>query len=254
VALEDENGWPNNVYGPTGLPFAEGYPKPIPMTKEEIRRVEDAFLAAVERCKRIGFDFIEIHAAHGYLLSSFLSPITNTRTDEFGGQNLDNRMRWPLQLIRRVRKAWSGKPLFVRISGTEYAGDERDERGKWLSWGLEQSKLFAAELQKIGVDLIDVSSGGNYSKQKISAFLGYQVHLAEGIKKAVPEIKVAAVGLIVDGRQANSYLEEGKADVLFLGREFVRDPHFVLRAALELGTPVNSAVQYQRAWTRMWKL
>ena len=145
------------------------------MTKEEMHRVEEAYLAAVERCKKIGFDFIEVHAAHGYLLSSFLSPITNTRTDEFGGQGLENRMRWPLQLIRRIRVAWSDRPLFVRISGTEYAGDERDERGKWLSWGLEQSKIFAAESQKIGVDLIDVSSGGNYSKQKISASPGYQV-------------------------------------------------------------------------------
>ncbi|KAF9786184.1 FMN-linked oxidoreductase [Thelephora terrestris] len=254
VALEDENGWPDNVYGPTDIPFAEDYPKPIPMTGEEIRRVEDAYLAAVERCKQAGFDFIEVHAAHGYLLSSFLSPITNTRTDEFGGQNLENRMRWPLRLIKRIREAWSDKPLFVRISGTEYAGDEQDGDGKWLSWGLEQSKIFSTELQKIGVDLVDVSSGGNYSKQKISAFPGYQVHLADGIRKAVPEIKVAAVGLIFDGKQANDYLEEGKADVLFLGREFVRDPHFVLRTALELGTPVNSAAQYQRAWTRLWKL
>ena len=140
-----------------------------------MHRVEEAYIAAVERCKKIGLDFIEVHAAHGYLLSSFLSPITNTRTDEFGGQSLENRMRWPLQLIRRIREAWSDKPFFVRISGTEYAGDEQDGGGKWLSWGLEQSKIFAAESQKIGVDLIDVSSGGNYSNQKISAFPGYQV-------------------------------------------------------------------------------
>ena len=148
---------------------------PIPMTRKEIQRVEDAFIAAVERCKQIGFDFIEVHAAHGYLLSSFLSPISNTRTDEFGGQSLENRMRWPLRLIKRIREAWSDKPLFVRINGTEWAGDEKDEHGNWLSWGLEQSKIFATELQKTGVDLIDISSGGNYSKQAIPIGPGYQV-------------------------------------------------------------------------------
>jgi len=145
------------------------------MTKDDIQRVEDAYIAAVERCKQAGFDFIEIHAAHGYLLASFLSPITNNRADEFGGQSLENRMRWPLRLIRRVREAWSDKPLFVRISGTEWAGDEQDEQGNWLSWGLEQSKIFTAEMQKIGVDLVDASSGGNYPKQEIPIAPGFQV-------------------------------------------------------------------------------
>ena len=165
------------VYGPSDIPFADGYPKPIPMTKDDIQRVEDAFIAAVERCKQAGFDFIEVHAAHGYLITSFLSPISNTRTDEFGGQSLENRMRFPLRLIKRIREAWSDKPLFVRISGTEWAGDERDEQGNWLSWGLEQSKIFTREVQKIGVDLIHVSSGGNYSEQKIPTGPGYQVCL-----------------------------------------------------------------------------
>ena len=145
------------------------------MTKDDIQRVEDAFIAAVERSKQIGFDFIEIHAAHGYLLTSFLSPISNNRNDEYGGQGLENRMRFPLRLIKRVREAWSDKPLFVRISGTEWAGDEQDEHGNWLSWGIEQSKIFSAELQKIGVDLVHVSSGGNYFEQKIPAGPGYQV-------------------------------------------------------------------------------
>ena len=150
---------------------------PIQMTKDEIQRVEDAFIAAVERCKEAGFDFIEVHAAHGYLLTSFLSPISNTRADEFGGQSLENRMRFPLRLIKRMREAWPDKPLFVRISGTEWGGDEQDEQGNWLSWGLEQSKIFTREVQKIGVDLIHVSSGGNYSKQKIPTGPGYQVCL-----------------------------------------------------------------------------
>ena len=145
------------------------------MTKDDIHRVEDAFIAAVERCKQVGFDFIEIHAAHGYLLSSFLSPLSNTRTDEYGGPSLENRIRWPLRLIKRIREAWSDKPLFVRISGTEWARDERGEHGDWLSWGIEQSKIFTAEMQKIGVDLVDVSSGGNYYGQKIPVGPGFQV-------------------------------------------------------------------------------
>ena len=145
------------------------------MSEEDIQRVEDAWIAAVERSEQAGFDFIEIHAAHGYLITSFLSPLTNNRTDEYGGQSLENRMRWPLRLIKKVREAWSDKPLFVRISGTEWAGDERDEQGNWISWGIEQSKIFSAEMQKIGVDLIDVSSGGNYHEQKIPVGPGYQV-------------------------------------------------------------------------------
>ena len=164
------------------------------MTKEDIQRVEDAYIATVERCKQIGFDFIEIHAAHGYLLTSFLSPITNNRADEFGGQSLENRMRWPLRLIKRIREAWSDKPLFVRISGTEWAGDEQDEHGNWFSWGLEQSKIFAKELQRIGVDLIDVSSGGNYPKQEIPTTPGYQVCL---IPRSAMEIQSNYVSLFI---------------------------------------------------------
>ena len=165
------------VYGPSDIPFGDGYPKPIQMTKDDIQQVEDAFIAAIERSKQAGFDFIELHGAHGYLVSSFLSPISNNRTDEFGGQSLENRMRFPLRLIKRMREAWPDKPFLVRISGTEWAGDERDERGNWLSWGLEQSKIFTREVQKIGVDLIHISSGGNYSEQQIPISPGYQVCL-----------------------------------------------------------------------------
>jgi 2,4-dienoyl-CoA reductase-like NADH-dependent reductase (Old Yellow Enzyme family) len=172
------------VYGPSDVPFDDGYAKPIPMTKDDLQKVEDAFIAAIERCKQAGFDFIELHGAHGYLVSSFLSPISNTRTDEFGGQSLENRMRFPLRLIKRMREAWpDGKPFLVRISGTEWAGDERDEQGSWLAWGLEQSKIFTREVQKIGVDLIHISSGANYAKQKIPIGPGYQVCLIRSCAK-----------------------------------------------------------------------
>lgn len=135
-----------------------------------IQRVEDTFIAAVERCKQIWFDFIDVHAAHGYILSSFLSTlyyIIINGTDKYCGQSLENGIHWPLRLIKRVREARSDKPLFVRIGETEWAGDEEDKHGNWLSWGIEQSKIFTAEMQKIRVDLVGTSSGGSYHKQEI---------------------------------------------------------------------------------------
>lgn len=122
-------------------------------------------------------DFIEIHAAHGYLLSSFVSPLSNTRSDEFGGQSLENRLRWPLRVIAKCREAWS-KPLFVRISAVDWAEGPEQENGVWKQFGIEQSKIYAAEISKLGVDLIDVSSGGNWSDQKILGGPGYQVCVA----------------------------------------------------------------------------
>lgn len=122
-------------------------------------------------------DFIEIHAAHGYLLSSFVSPLSNTRSDEFGGQSLENRLRWPLRVIAKCREAWS-KPLFVRISAVDWAEGPEQENGVWKQFGIEQSKIYAAEISKLGVDLIDVSSGGNWSNQKILGGPGYQVRVA----------------------------------------------------------------------------
>lgn len=140
--------------------------------------VEDAFAAAAVRAQKAGFDFIEIHGAHGYLISSFLSPLSNTRTDSYGGQPLENRMRFPLRIVKRLRETWPNKPLLVRISGTEWAeGPEKDESGSWNSWGVEQSTILAGELKKLGVDMMDLSSGGNWVKQKIPVKPGYQVNL-----------------------------------------------------------------------------
>lgn len=138
--------------------------------------VEDAFVAAAARAEKAGFDFIEIHGAHGYLISSFLSPLSNTRSDSYGGQPLENRLRFPLRVIKRVREAWPNKPLFVRISGTEWAaGPEKDESGVWKSWGIEQTVILAGELKKLGVDLLHMSSGGNWAQQQIALGPGYQV-------------------------------------------------------------------------------
>ncbi|KAJ7705980.1 putative NADH:flavin oxidoreductase 2 [Mycena rosella] len=251
VSQEDENGWPNNVYAPSAIPFSETYPHPKAMTEEDIKYVEDAFVAATERCKQIGFDFIEVHGAHGYLIHEFLSPLSNTRTDRYGG-TLENRLRFPTRLLQRIREVWSDKPLFVRISATDWAeGPEKGDDGTWLQWGVEQSNIWVDKMLSLGVvDLLDCSSGGNWSHQKITVGPGYQVPFAEAIKKAHPSLIVGAVGAITDPKVAESYLKDGKADVISLAREFIRNPHWSLTAAKELGCRVKAANQYERAWYR----
>ncbi|KIP10149.1 hypothetical protein PHLGIDRAFT_28664 [Phlebiopsis gigantea 11061_1 CR5-6] len=247
LAEKSENGWPDDVTGPSAIPFADDYPQPRAMDDKDIAQVEEAFHAAVERCKQIGFDFIEIHAAHGYLLHNFVSPLSNHRTDQYGG-SLENRLRFPLKVIERVRKAWE-KPLFVRISATDWAeGPEQGENGEWRYWGLEQSKFFVGELQTLGVDLVDVSSGGNYSKQTIPVGPGYQAPFAKAIKQAYPDLPISTVGLITDPKQAETYLEDGTADVVTLARELLRSPHWPMYAAQALGVAVKPASQYERAW------
>ncbi|KAK7058374.1 hypothetical protein VNI00_002008 [Paramarasmius palmivorus] len=248
TATKEENGWPDEVVGPTTTAWSENFPQPKELTKEELEKLDEAFIAAVKRCEQAGFDFIEIHGAHGYLISSFVSPLSNTRADEFGGQSLENRIRWPLRLISRIRSAWN-KPLFVRISASDWAeGPEKNEDGTWAQWGIEQSTIFAGEMEKIGVDLIDVSSAGNWYKQKIAVKPGYQVPFAEAIKKAHPSLKVGSVGFITEGRQAESYLQEGKTDVILLARALMKDPHWVMTAAKDLGAKIKAANQYERAF------
>lgn len=252
IAHEDEGGWPQQVYGPSTAPFSETYPSPREVTEADLQQIEDAFVAAVRRSRQAGYDFIEIHGAHGYLIHSFLSPISNTRSDQYGGKLLENRMRFPLRLIERVRAEWEG-PLFLRISATDFAEwPEKDESsGEWRQWGIEQSKIFAAEAQKIGIDFIDVSAGGNYVHQKIKPGPGYQVSYAEAIKKNTPNLLVGTVGMITSGKQAEEYLSEGKADVVLLAREFLRNPYFPMAAAQELGIAVKAANQNERAWAKM---
>jgi len=192
---------------------------------------------------------IEIHGAHGYLFHSFLSPLTNTRRDAYGGQSFENRTRFMLRVVKAVRAAWRERPLFVRLSATDWAeGPEKDADGKWLQWGVEQTTLLSGELKKLGVDLIDISSGGNWEAQRIAVKPGYQVPFAEAVKRAHPDVAVGAVGMITTPQQANDIVAEGKADIVLLAREFLRDPHFVLRAASELGVAVKPAAQYERAW------
>ncbi|KAH0591005.1 hypothetical protein H2248_001116 [Termitomyces sp. 'cryptogamus'] len=236
------------VLGPSDLSFSETYPCPRAMSEEDMDDVVRAFVFAVERCKSAGFDFIEIHAAHGYLLHSFVSPLSNVRDDQYGGQPLENRLRFPLRVVEACRRAW-GKPLWVRISACDWAeGPEQDESGTWKQWGIEQSKIFVGEMKKLGVDLIDASSGGNWVNQSIPLKHGYQVHFAEALKQAHPSLVISTVGLITDPLEANSYIESGKADVISLARELLRTPHWPLHAAKELGVTVKAANQYERAW------
>jgi len=249
TALSDEGGWPDRVYGPSEIQFFESYPNPKEMSDQDMLDVEDAFMSAIQRSKKAGFDFIEIHAAHGYLFHSFLSPLSNTRSDESGGPSLQNRLRFPLRLIRSCRDAWSEKPLFVRISASDWAdGPERDDQGVWKQWGIEQTTVLVGKLQEIGIDLIDCSSGGNWFNQKITIKPGYQVHFAEALKKAYPDMIIGAVGLITEPIQAESYLQNGQADVIFLARELLRNPHWPLLAAKELNVKVKAANQFERAW------
>ncbi|KAJ7293141.1 NADH:flavin oxidoreductase 2 [Mycena rebaudengoi] len=249
VAQENENGWPDKVSAPSDIPYSETYPQPKAMTEDDMKHLEDAFVAALKRCEQIGFDFIEIHAAHGYLLHEFVSPLSNIRTDQYGG-SLENRLRFPLRLLQRCREAWKDKPLFVRISASDWKeGPEKAEDGTWLQWGIEQSNIWVAEMLRLGVvDLLDASSGANWAKQKIPLYPGYQVPFAEAIKKAHPSLPVGAVGLITDPVVAESYLQSGKADVVFLARELLRNPHWALLAAQKLGSKVKPANQYERAW------
>ncbi|KAJ4472644.1 NADH:flavin oxidoreductase [Lentinula lateritia] len=221
VSIE-ENGWPNEVVGPSPIPWSEDLVEPKELNKDQLIGIEEAFIASIKRCQEIGFDFIEIHGAHGYLLSSFVSPLSNIRSDEFGGQLLENRLRWPLQLIKRCRDAWS-KPLFVRISATDWADGPEQEN-----------------------DLVHVSSGGNWSNQKIIV-----VPYAESIKQANPQQLVGVVGVITDPKLAESYLQEGKADIIFLARALMRNPHWPLEAAEQLGLRVKAANQYERAFDRL---
>jgi 2,4-dienoyl-CoA reductase-like NADH-dependent reductase (Old Yellow Enzyme family) len=235
----EEGGWPD-VWAPSAIPFADNYPKPTALDAAGIRRIKDAFQSATQRALRIGFDVIEIHAAHGYLLHEFLSPLANTRTDEYGG-SFENRTRLALEVVDAVREYWPlDKPLFVRVSATDWA-----EGG----WDLPQTVELARLLKTRGVDLVDVSSGGMVATAQVPAGPGYQTPFAAEIRK-VAKIPTGAVGMITSAHQAEHILRTGQADVVLLAREFLRDPYFPLHAASQLGTATSWPVQYLRAADR----
>ncbi|NSL87120.1 NADH:flavin oxidoreductase/NADH oxidase [Chitinophaga sp. Mgbs1] len=228
-------GW--EVVGPGTVPFNEKYPVPQELTEAGIRKVTADFKAATERAVRAGFKVVEIHAAHGYLLHSFLSPLTNQRTDQYGGP-FENRIRLLLETTEAVRAVWPAEnPLLVRISVTDWA-----EGG----WNPEESVQLATILKDKGVDLIDCSSGGLVAHQKIPVGPLYQTHFAEKIKKE-SGIATGAVGLITTAEEAESIIAAGRADLVLMARELLRDPYFPLHAAHRLQTDIAWPAQYQRA-------
>jgi 2,4-dienoyl-CoA reductase-like NADH-dependent reductase (Old Yellow Enzyme family) len=231
-----EGGW--QIVGPSPLPFDNGYQTPRPLSLSDIDDVTAAFRRAAERALAAGFEVIEIHGAHGYLLQEFLSPLSNIRTDEFGG-SLENRMRLPLRVTQAVREVWPARlPLFFRVSATDW-----QEGG----WDLEQSIELARRLKSLGVDVIDVSSGGNLPQAKIPIGPGYQVPFAAAIRKQAG-IPTTALGMITDPVQAETILSTEQADLVVLARELLRDPYWPRRAAQQMNFKLTPPVQYQRAW------
>lgn len=235
IPSDQPNGWP--TVAPSALPFAEGTEAPAELDKAGIEKVKADFKAAASRAVAAGFKVVEIHAAHGYLLHQFYSPLSNHRTDEYGG-SFENRIRLVLEVVEAVKEVWPASlPLFVRISATDWT-----EGG----WTIEDSVELAKKLKEAGVDMIDTSTGGNVPRASIPVKPGYQVEFAETIKKDTG-ILTGAVGMITEPEQANAIIASSQADIVLLARELLRDPHFPLRAAHELGQEIHWPVQYERA-------
>ncbi|WP_110926338.1 NADPH dehydrogenase NamA [Bacillus massiliglaciei] len=223
------------IYAPSAIAFDDSYSVPKEMTKEDIQETVAAFRDGARRAKEAGFDVIEIHAAHGYLLNEFLSPISNKRTDEYGG-SAENRYRIVKETIAAVKEVWEG-PLFVRISANDYLEGGMDP---------EQYIEMAKWMKEDGADLIDVSSGA-VAPAKIKVFPGYQVPFSDTIKHGA-DIDTGAVGLITTGIQAEEILQNDRADLVLLARELLRDPYWPRTAAQELKAEIEPPVQYDRAW------
>jgi 2,4-dienoyl-CoA reductase-like NADH-dependent reductase (Old Yellow Enzyme family) len=233
---ESEGGW-KKVVAPSALPFSETYPMPQALTRDGIQEVVGAFGAAARRACQAGFRVIEIHAAHGYLIHEFLSPLSNKRDDDYGG-SFENRTRLCREVVTAVRAVWPKElPLFVRISATDWVDD---------GWNIDESVKLAGQLKQMGVDLIDCSSGGNALHAKIPVGPGYQTAFAARIRREA-EIMTGAVGMITSAAQAEHIIRTGQADAVIMAREFLRHPYWPLQAAEELEQPIAWPVQYLRA-------
>ena len=224
---------------PSAVPFAPNFHTPQELTVDRIRRLVEAFVAAAQRSLDAGFEVIEIHGAHGYLINEFLSPLSNHRTDQYGG-SFENRARFLREIVQAVRHVWPERlPLFVRISATDWI-----EGG----WNENDSVELARVLTDLGVDLIDCSSGGNSPDAVIPVGPDYQVPFARHIRKEAA-IRTAAVGMIIEPQQANDIIESGSADIVLLAREFLRNPYWPVTAAEALDESVHTPIQYGRAFT-----
>ncbi|SMQ14519.1 2,4-dienoyl-CoA reductase [Streptomyces sp. Ag82_O1-12] len=232
----DAHGW--DSVAPSPLAFDDRHPAPAELTVDQIHDVVEQFAAAARRALAAGFEVAEIHGAHGYLINEFLSPHSNHRTDAYGG-SYENRTRFALEVVDAVRKVWpDDKPLFFRVSATEWLEDG--------GWTADDTVRFAADLRAHGIDLLDVSTGGNASGVRIPTGPGYQVPFAARVKNETA-LPVAAVGLITDVEQAEKILANGEADAVLLGRELLRNPSWARHAARELGGEVRVPDQYHRS-------
>jgi 2,4-dienoyl-CoA reductase-like NADH-dependent reductase (Old Yellow Enzyme family) len=237
----DEGAW--TTVAPSALPYGPGWHVPQALTKEGMRDVKQQFVDAARRAERIGFDLVELHAAHGYLLHEFLSPISNQRNDEYGG-SLENRMRFPLEVFDAVRAVWPReRPLGARVSATD-----------WIDggWTPEETVLFAKAMKARGCDFFDVSSGALDPRQQIPMAPGYNVAFAEKVRKE-SGIAVMSVGMITRPRQAEDIVASGKADLVVIARAMMDDPRWAWRAARELGAETPYAPNYVRCSPAVWK-
>jgi NADPH2 dehydrogenase len=230
-----EGGW--QAEGPSAMPHKEGEAPPLALDAAGLARIRDAFVATAQRAERLGIDALEVHSAHGYLLHQFLSPISNKRTDQYGG-SLENRLRYPLEVFDAVRAAFpANKPVGIKVSSTDWVDG---------GWDIEQTVELAKELKKRGVDWVDASSGGVSPQQKIPLGPGYQVQFAERLKQAAG-VNTIAVGLITEAKQAEDIVASGKADLVALARGMLYDPRWGWHAAASLGGHVTAPPAYWRA-------
>ncbi|PFH48140.1 hypothetical protein AMATHDRAFT_66168 [Amanita thiersii Skay4041] len=249
TASEEIGGWPDDVWGPSAIPFRDDFPKPKELTKEGIQRIKQAFVDAAKRAIKAGFDVLEIHNAHGYLLHSFLSPVSNKRTDEYGG-SFENRTRLTLEIVDGVRAVMPhDMPLLLRISASDWLTEVFPDQPSWTP---EDTARLAPILFEHGVDFLDVSSGGNHPKQKIIGGPAYQAPFAQKVMdkiRSLPPSKdgrrllVGSVGSYTDGRVAEDVLQKEWADVILVGRQFQRNPGTVWAWADQLGVDVKLANQ-----------
>jgi NADPH2 dehydrogenase len=237
IAPDAPGGW--QTVAPSAVPFKDEYVAPTALDEAGLRRIRDAFVAAARRAERLGIDAVEVHAAHGYLLHEFLSPLSNHRTDAYGG-SLENRMRFPLEVFEAVRAVFPAyKPVGVRVSASDWV-----EGG----WDIDQTVAFVEALKTRGVDWIDASSGGLSPKQQIAVGPNYQVPFAERIKAT--GVTTFAVGLITEAQQAEDIIASGKADLVALARGMLYDPRWPWHAAAQLGAQVEAPPQYWRSQPR----
>ena len=238
ISLE-QGGW-SPILAPSPIAFAEGYQVPKELTVEEIATIIDSFAAAARRAEAAGARIIELHSAHGYLLHSFLSPLSNQRTDRYGGP-FSNRIRIVCEVVAAVRRVWPEKyPLFIRISSSDWVDG---------GWTLDDSVTLAKTLKPFGVDLVDCSSGGLVPHARIPVGSGYQVAFADAIRRRAG-VLTGAVGMITEPAQADQIIRSGQADVVILARQFLRDPYWPLIAARSLGHDIKWPLQYERAKTK----